>query len=122
MTFRNLDPITGDWTYGAGRNNYVIKNQEIALNIKTRVLSFFGDCFFATNEGIDWFNLLDYRYQDRLENAVQEVVIQTPGVTGINSVDVITTADRQIRIAYNVQTIYSSSYTDEITPINPISS
>lgn len=116
MTFRNLDS-NHDWTFGAGRNNYVAANQEIALNIKTRVLSFLGDCFFATDEGIDWFNLLDYRYQDRLENAVQEVVIQTPGVTAINSVDVITTADRQIRIAYNVKTIYSSSYTDEIVPI-----
>lgn len=117
MSFRNLD-LNHDWTFGAGRNNYVTGNQEIALNIKTRVLSFLGDCFFATNEGIDWFNLLDYRYQDRLENEVQQVIIQTPGVTGINSVDVITNANRQIRIAYDVQTIYSGSYTDEIVPIN----
>lgn len=121
MTFRNLD-TNHDWTFGSGKNNYVSENQEIALNIKTRILSFLGDCFFATDEGIDWFNLLDYRYQDRLENAVQEVVVKTPGVTGINSIDILTTADRQIRIAYDVQTIYSSSYTDEIVPINPISS
>lgn len=121
MTFRNLD-TNHDWTFGSGKSNYVSQNQEIALNIKTRVLSFLGNCFFATDEGIDWFNLLDYRYQDRLENAVQEVVIKTPGVTAINSIDILTTADRQIRIAYDIQTIYSSSYTDEITPINPVSS
>lgn len=121
MTFRNLEAISGDWTFGAGRNNYVSGNQEIALNIKTRVLSFLGDCFFATDEGIDWFNLLDYHYQDRLENAVQEVVVKTPGVTAINSIDILTTADRKIRIAYNIQTIYSRSYTDEIVPINQIS-
>lgn len=120
MTFRNLQ--NGDWTFGAGRNNYVSGNQEIALNIKTRVLSFLGNCFFATNEGIDWFNLLDYRYQDRLENAVQEVVVKTYGVTAINSIDILTMSDRTIRIAYDVQTIYSSSYTDEIVPINPNSS
>lgn len=118
MSFRNLDPSTGDWTFGAGRNNYVTENQEIALNIKTRVLSFLRDCFFATDEGIDWFNLLDYRYQDRLENSVQETIVQTPGVTGINSVDVITTPDRQIRIAYDIQTIYSGSYSDEVVPLN----
>lgn len=117
MTFRNLD-ADGDWAYGAGRSNYVSENQEIALNIKTRILSFLGDCFFAVNEGIDWFNLLDYRYQDRLENSVQEVITDTPGVTGINSVDVITTADRQIRLRYDIQTIYSSSYTDEVVPLN----
>lgn len=116
MTFRNLDK-NHDWTFGSSKSNYVSENQEIALNIKTRVLSFLGNCFFATDEGIDWFNLLDYRYQEKLENAVQEVIVQTPNVTGINSIDLLTTSDRQIRIAYDVQTIYSSSYTDELVPI-----
>jgi hypothetical protein len=116
MTFRNLD-ANHDWTFGSGRSNYVSENQEIALNLKTRILSFLGDCFFATNEGIDWFNLLDYHYQDRLENAVQEVIKNTDGVTGINSVDLIVNADRQIRITYDVQTIYFQSYKGEVTPI-----
>lgn len=116
MSFRNLD-ANHDWTFGSGRSNYVSENQEIALNLKTRILSFLGDCFFATNEGIDWFNLLDYHYQDRLENAVQEVIKNTDGVTGINSVDLIVNADRQIRITYDVQTIYFQSYKGEVTPI-----
>lgn len=116
MAFRNLDE-NHDWVFGTGRNAYVTENQEIALNVKTRLLSFLGDCFFATNEGIDWFNLLDYNKQEKLENAVQEVIIQTPGVTGINSVDVVLGANRQIRLAYDIQTIYSSSYTDEVEPL-----
>lgn len=117
MSIRNLDG-NHDWTFGSGKSNYVVENQEIALNIETRVLSFLGNCFFATDEGIDWFNLLDYRYQDRLENSVQEVVKNTPGVTGINSIDVLIGANRQIRIAYDIQTIYSSSYTGEIVPLS----
>lgn len=116
MSIRNLDS-NHDWTFGASKSNYVTENQEIALNLKTRILSFLGDCFFAVNDGIDWFNLLDYRYQDRLELALQEVIIQTPGVTGINSVDIITNADRKITVSYDIQTIYSTSYTDEIMPI-----
>ncbi len=114
--FRNLD-INHDWTWGSGKSNYVTENQEIGLNIETRVLSFLGDCFFAINEGIDWWNLLDYRYQDRLENAVTEVVKNTPGVTAINSIDVLVNADREIRLKYDIQTVYSQSYTGEITPI-----
>lgn len=114
--FRNLD-INHDWTWGNSRNNYVIENQEIGLNIKTRVLSFLGDCFFAVNEGIDWWNLLDYRYQDRLENSVTEVVKNTDGVTAINNIDLLVDADRQIKIVYDVQTVYSQSYTGEVTPI-----
>lgn len=116
MTFRNLTS-DNDWTFGAGKNNYVQEQQEIALNIKTRILSFLGDCFFATNEGIDWWNLLDYNKQEQLENAVQKVIIGTPGVTGINSVDAVLNADRKIMISYDIQTIYSTSYTGEVMPL-----
>lgn len=117
MSFRNLTK-EHDWTFGAGKNNYVNENQEIALDLETRVLSFLGNCFFAVNEGIDWFNLLDYGYQERLENAVQETIKNTPGVTGINSVDAITGTNRQIIITYDIQTIYSNSYSGEIVPLN----
>jgi hypothetical protein len=113
--FRNL--LADDWQFGAGLGSYVTEEQEIAINLKTRIMSFLGDCFFATNEGIDWWNLLDYRYQDRLENAVQEVIKDTPGVTAINSVDVIVRANRKIRLQYDIQTIYSKSYIEEIEPI-----
>ncbi|MBQ2285325.1 MAG: hypothetical protein II244_06640 [Clostridia bacterium] len=114
--FRNLD-TNGDWQFGNGFGSYVVDEQEIAVNLKTRILSFLGDCFFAINEGIDWWNLLDYRYQDRLENAVQEVVKNTPGVTAINSIDVLIGAGRRITIHYDIQTIYSQSYIDEVEPI-----
>ena len=117
MTFRNLDE-NHDWVWGTGKNAYVKDEQEIALNLETRILSFLGDCFFAINEGIDWWNLLDYRYQGRLENAVSEVVKNTPGVTAINRIDVLMGADRQIRIQYDIQTIFSTSFTGEIVPLN----
>lgn len=113
--FRSL--VADDWDFGNGLGSYVTEQQEIALNVKTRVMSFLGDCFFATDEGIDWWNLLDYRYQDRLENAVQEVIKNTPGVTAINSVDVLMGANRKIRLQYDIQTIYSKSYIEEIEPI-----
>ncbi len=116
MAFRNLDS-NHDWVFGSGKNSYVTENQEIGLNIQTRVLSFLGDCFFATEEGIDWWNLLDMGKQEQLENSVQETIKNTPGVTAINSVDVVLGANRKITITYDVQTIYSESYTGEITPL-----
>lgn len=114
MTFRNLD-ANHDWVFGTGQNDYVSENQEIALNIETRILSFLGDCFFAINEGIDWFNLLDYRYQNSLEMKVQEVVKNTPGVSAVNSIDIMLGANRKIIITYDIQTIFSSSYQGEVT-------
>lgn len=118
MTFRNLD-VNHDWTFGVSRNNYVKDDMEIALNLKTRILSFLGDCFFATNEGIDWWNLLDYNKQEKLELAVQSVIVDTPGVTGINSINAVLSADRKIMLTYDIQTIFSNSYTGEIIPLNP---
>ena len=114
--FRNLDN-NNDWTFGNNLGNYVTEQQEIAINLKTRIMSFLGDCFFATDEGIDWWNLLDYRYQDRLENAVQEVIKNTPGVTAINNIDILIGANRKITLQYDIQTIYSQSYQDSVIPI-----
>lgn len=116
MAFRNLSG-NGDWVFGSGKNSYVTENLEIGVNIQTRVLSFLGDCFFATEEGIDWFNLLEMGKQEQLENSVQETIKNTPGVTAINSVDVVMGANRKITITYDVQTIYSESYTGEIIPL-----
>lgn len=116
MSFRNLDD-KHDWVFGSGRNDYVEENQEIALNLETRILSFLGDCFFAINEGIDWFNLLDYRYQDRLELAVQEVIKNTPGVIGINDIQILLGANRKITLTYDIRTIFTESYSSEVTPI-----
>ena len=115
MTFRNLDE-KHDWTFGTGQNNYVRDEQEIILNLETRILSFLGDCFFATNEGIDWWNLLDRNKLDKLEYAVQDVIIKTPGVNGVNSVDAILGATRKLTLNYDIQTIFSQSYTGEIVP------
>lgn len=113
MSFRNL---TGswDWVFGGGVNSYATAENEILLNAKTRVLSFLGDCFFATNEGIDWFNLLDYNKQAKLENDVQNTLVNTDGVVSVNSVDVTYGAKRSIIISYNLNTIYTQSYQDQL--------
>lgn len=116
MTFRNLD-TNGDWVFGSGKSDYVAEVQEISINLKTRILSFLGDCFFAINEGLDWWNLLDYRYQDKLELSVQEVIKNTPGVTAINSIDILLGANRKLTINYDIQTVFSKSYQDSITPV-----
>lgn len=120
MTFRNLDE-NHDWTFGTGQNNYVRNEQEIALNLETRILSFLGDCFFATDEGIDWWNLLDRNKLDKLEYAVQDVIIKTDGVKGINSVDAILGANRKLTLTYDIQTVFSQSYTAEIVPLTAAS-
>ena len=116
MGFRNLDD-NHDWTFGVGRNNYVIENQEIELNIETRVLSFLGDCFFAITEGIDYWNLLEYNKQDQLENAVMNTIAQTDGVQKVENVDILLGSNRHITLSYTIYTIYSTTLNATI-PLN----
>ena len=113
---RNLD-TNHDWTFGAGLSNYVTENLEVALNIKTRVLSFLGDCFFAPTEGIDWWHLMEYNKREDMENAVMNTIATTPDVTQINNIDNILNARRELKLYYDVETVYSSSLQDEIVPI-----
>ena len=57
MSVRAIDD-NRDWQFGQSKQSYKVGIEETAQMIKTRVLSFLGDCFFATQEGIDWLNLL----------------------------------------------------------------
>lgn len=114
MTFRNLDE-NHDWTFGAGRSNYLERIEEIALNTKTRVLSFLNDCFFDMDAGINYWGLLDRNKQKELENAIQQTIIQTPGVTGVNEINAYTNSERKLSVQYGVSNIYSVGFNDNIS-------
>lgn len=110
MRVRAIDE-NRDWEFGKGRQSYRIDEECVAQMIKTRLLSFLGDCFFATDEGIDWFNLLDRGFQNevRLERSIKQTILDTEGVVGINNFDLVRNG-RTLTITYDVQTIFSASY------------
>lgn len=113
MKFRNLDN-NGDWTFGKGLNNYVERNSAIGLNIKTRILSWLGDCFFDVDAGIDWINRLGSKNQRALlELDLRNQILQAEGVTGILEFSTNLNG-RNFTADYSVQTVYSKSYTDSI--------
>ena len=114
MSVRAIDE-NRDWMFGQGRQSYKTNEAELGQEINTRVLSFLGDCFFAQNEGIDWWSLLERGRQNEelLRRSVSLTILQTEGVTAINSVDFIKNG-RDMRILYDVQTIYSQSYQQQI--------
>lgn len=113
MIVRGVD-VENDWFFGKGRNDYRSNYDAVVQNIKTRLKSFIGDCFFAVNDGIDWFNLLGAKNQLALELAVRSVILNTQGVSGIVSFS--SSLDRESRIftmTYEVNTIYTSGVVSE---------
>lgn len=107
MIVRQNDPNTNDWTFGLGKNNYLKGNAAVAQNIKTRLQSFLGDCFFAVNEGVDWFNFLGSKDQSGLTLAISNVILKTQNVVGILQLSVNLTQNRAFSISYRVQTTFS---------------
>lgn len=113
IIIRALD-VNGDWIFGKGKNDYISGAAAIVQDINCRLKSFLGDCFFAIDEGIDWFNLLGSKDRLALELAVRAVILNTKNVTGIVSVDSnFDSVDRELFLTYTVNSVLSSSGTGE---------
>lgn len=114
MKFRSLT-ATGDWTFGSGNANYATDERAIELNIATRIRSYKNDCFFDYNAGIDWVSRLDKGQKENLINDLKNLLIQSYGVVKINSVDVVEDkVTRALTMTYNVDTIFSESFTSAV--------
>ena len=113
MIFSNLT-VEHDFTFGAGKGNYLSENAAIELNIKTRCLEVLGDCFFAMNSGIDYNNLLEHNQKSNLDIALRVIILASYGVIRINSTN-ITVVNRTFTFDYNIDTIYSSGFKSQIS-------
>lgn len=119
MIFRALDS-SGDWTFGKGRQNYLRDADAVAVNIATRLRSFLNDCFWATEFGVDWWNLLGTRAPAAQANVVLQtraMIAASFGVVRINSVTpVLDRGTRRLRIDYDVDTVFTRNLTGSVHP------
>ncbi len=107
MIVRSLD-ASHDWTYGKGKNNYLHRQDAIAQDIETRLLSFLGDCFFDVTAGIDWFARMGSKDRTRLELDMAAVIINTAGVTALVQLSTVLDPDtRLLTVKYQVNTIFT---------------
>jgi hypothetical protein len=95
--------------FGKGKQSYLKDLRALQANLKTRLMSFSNDCFFDTQSGIDWFNLIGSKDQDELLSSIRKIILETDGVTKINSLETYRdSSTRSFRIEYNIDTIYST--------------
>lgn len=103
---RALDS-NGDWTFGAGLNNYKQANLAVQQNVQTRISSFIGNCFFDLGAGINWYSFLSGKDSLGLSLALAAVILNTPDVLGLLQLSFNVTPNRSFQIRYQVQTSYS---------------
>lgn len=114
MIFRTINS-SGDWSFGRGVSGYASDEKAIELNIQTRLKSWKGNCFFDLDAGIDWSARLDKNQMAALVNELRAYIVQSYGVVAVNSVTVNhDTKTRAAVIQYNVDTIYSPSFTGAV--------
>ncbi len=113
MIFRSLD-ASGDWVFGSGKAAYATGDIAISLNIRTRILSWLNDCFFAQTSGIDWINRLGLKKQEDLLNLdLRRMITKSYGVAQLISLDT-TVTDRHFNGRYEITTIFSPTYVNQI--------
>jgi hypothetical protein len=110
MKVRKLDSLD-DWTFGSGLSGLIKDQGAIEQNLKTRLSSWLGDCFWAMQDGIDYKALLDKGQEDTLTLAIKSVILATQGIVGITSLSVSLSAAREYTISCTIDTIYGQNYT-----------
>lgn len=103
-----------DWTFGQGKQNYLRDREAIKQLVKTRLQEFYGDCFWNTSSGIDYFSLLEKGRQEQLEQAIKQTIIETDGIVAIKDVNVYKDAYRRLYASYTVKTIYDEEFKDSV--------
>jgi hypothetical protein len=116
MIIRKVD-TENDWLFGKGSSDYARDEAAIAENIKTRLLSWLNDCFYAMTDGIDYQQLMDKGQQANLLLAIKSTILASEGVVAINSVTAELDVKRNLDIEYNIDTIYSQNFINSIENI-----
>jgi hypothetical protein len=103
-----------DWTFGKGKNDFIRDQKAVIENIDTRLLSFFRDCFFDPNAGIDWFRLMGTKStQEEIKLSVRRVILQSYGVVRVNDISV-GLIDRAITLTYNIDSIFTTQFSQNL--------
>lgn len=103
----------GDWGgWGTGTSAYVSGNLQVAQNIQCRLNTILGECFFATNVGVNWFTLLGTPAQQQALNlAISSIISNTQDVMSIVTVNLnINSQARTFVFTYTINTVYSNNF------------
>jgi hypothetical protein len=117
MIFRNLTS-SGDWTFGYGKSCYATNESAVALNIKTTLACWVGNCPWDMTFGIDWINRLNLNQTKQLEQDLAAAIMQCYGVVKIDSFSVdFNSVTRFASVSYTIDTVYGENFNAQINDL-----
>ena len=122
MIFRALD-TNGDFCFGHGKQDYLRRIDAIREDIRTALLEFLNDAFWAPSDGIDWWNLLGGKNPAATTNILlqtRRTILSRYGVVRVDSLNYqMDRTTRALSIQYTVFTIFSG-FIEDIIYLDPI--
>lgn len=113
MITRTVDS-NNDWNFGKGKQDYRDEEHALSQNIKTRLMSFYNDCFFDLDTGVDWFTYLGSKDLNGLKLAMSNIILATYGVEEIAELNLSVDVNRQLSIQYQVQSLWGEKLNSEL--------
>ena len=108
MRTRTVDS-NWDWKFGRGKNDYADDALGVAYTVKMKILSWFKDCFFAMEDGIDWKNILGNKLsKDEADRSIKEIIQTEPEITELVYFDSSVT-DRIYSATVRFKTVYNET-------------
>lgn len=107
MIFRSLD-TDADWRFGAGKASYATTGEAIRFSVETTLRTFQGECFFAKEDGLPWFDLINMRNKDAVVLFIKSIVNEIYGVTKVNEIEYAIDINRVSTIKYDITTLYDN--------------
>lgn len=84
MTKTRATDENWDWKFGKSKQDYADNALGVAYTVKMKILSWYKDCFFDMDAGIDWKNLLGSKItKDEIDSAIKAIVQSEPEITSL---------------------------------------
>ena len=113
MLIRNVDK-KGDWCFGSSKTDYVRNEYAVILDIQMRLKEWYGDCFFALQNGIPWRERLgNFNQKELLDRDILNTIQNTQGV--LNVFDFVSSTDGR---RYRAQCTVYTQYSTELYPLD----
>lgn len=110
MRYRSLSP-EGDYVFGQGSTEFLINSPAaVAQAVRTRLLLEAGEWYLDLTEGTPYSTqILGAGTQALYDQAFQERILDTPGVTTIDDYSSILDQNRRLSVSANISTLYGAA-------------
>lgn len=108
MKTRTVDK-NWDWNWGKGIQNYADNSLGVAYTVKMKILSWYKDCFFEMDAGIDWKNIIGSKTtKEQADAAIKEIIQTEPEILDLTFFE-SSVVDRVYTATIRFKTIYGET-------------